>query len=84
MDIKNTLITITKFIQTFLVLGSSFIFIYLGFLFFTKKYDKVKENILWVILGIILLFMAYVIPVIILSFLGKQIPKPWFFEKNFL
>jgi hypothetical protein len=28
--------------------------------------------------------MAYVIPVIILSFLGKQIPKPWFFEKNFL
>jgi hypothetical protein len=28
--------------------------------------------------------MAYVIPVIILSFLGKQIPKPWFLKKNFL
>ncbi|MGC8981931.1 MAG: hypothetical protein ACP5JU_03215 [Minisyncoccia bacterium] len=76
MEIKDTLLKIIGFIQKILILGSSFIFIYFGFLFFTKKYDKVKEGILWVILGIILLFMAYVIPVIILSFLGKSIPKP--------
>jgi|GEM_PF-2040884 hypothetical protein len=76
-QVQNTLLNIAKFIQIFLVLGSSFIFIYFGFLFFTKKYDKVKESILWVLLGIVLLFTAYIIPVLILSFLQvKSIPKP--------
>jgi hypothetical protein len=76
-QVQNTLLNIAKFIQIFLVLGSSFIFIYFGFLFFTKKYDKVKESILWVLLGIVLLFTAYFIPVLILSFLQvKSIPKP--------
>jgi hypothetical protein len=76
-QVRDTLLNIAKFIQIFLVLGSSFIFIYFGFLFFTKKYDKVKESILWVLLGIVLLFTAYIIPVLILSFLQvKSIPKP--------
>lgn len=70
-DIQKIILNIISILQKFLVLGVSIMFIYLGILFYRNKYDEVKKYILWVIGGMILLFLAYTIPVLVFSFLKK-------------
>lgn len=75
-EIAQILLKILKFMQVLIVLASAGSFIYLGILAYSKKFDKVKEYLPWILLGLIILFASYAIPVIILSFLEiKNIPK---------
>lgn len=71
-EIINILNTILRLIQILIILGATVIFIYLGILFYFKKYDEVKKNLPYVILGLALLISVYSIPVIILSFLERS------------
>ncbi|GIW65765.1 MAG: hypothetical protein KatS3mg094_284 [Candidatus Parcubacteria bacterium] len=71
-EIINILNNILRIIQVIIILGSIGIFIYLGLLFYFKKFDEVKKNLPYVILGLILLISVYSLPVIILSFLEKE------------
>lgn len=70
-EIIRILNTLLRILQTIIVLGSAGVFIYLGILFYFKKYDEVKKNLPYVVLGLALLISVYSIPVIILSFLEK-------------
>ena len=71
-EIIKILNTILRLLQIIIILGSVAIFIYLGILFYFKKYDEVKKNLPYVFLGLALLISVYSIPVIILSFLEKN------------
>ncbi len=74
-EIVKVLLKIIKFMQVIIVLASVASFIYLGILTYSKKFDKVKEYLPWILLGLIILLASYSIPVIILSFLEiKTIP----------
>ncbi|GIW66139.1 MAG: hypothetical protein KatS3mg095_0037 [Candidatus Parcubacteria bacterium] len=71
-EIIRILNIILRLMQTVIILGSVGIIIYLGLLFYFKKFDEVKSKLPYVILGLVLLISVYSIPVIILSFLEKD------------
>lgn len=74
--IEQVLLKILKIMQVIIVLASVASFIYLGILSYLKKFDEVKKNLPWILIGLIILFASYTIPVIILSFLEvKGLPK---------
>jgi len=70
-DVVNVLLNILKILQILIIMGFVVMFIYFGILFYLKKFDKVKENIIYPIIGIILLVLSYSLPVIIISFLER-------------
>jgi len=74
-EIISILNTILKILQVIIVLGSVGIFIYFGILLYLKKFDEVKKNLPYVLLGLALLISVYSIPVIILSFLERSPQK---------
>ncbi len=75
-EIVNILHKIIRIMQIFIVLGSAIVFIYLGYMTYTKKIDEVKKNLPWILLGLALLFASYSIPVLILSFLEVKKISP--------
>lgn len=75
-EIKLILLKIIKIMQVLIILGSSLSLIYLGIMTYFKKYDEVKKNLPWILLGLVILITSYSIPVIILSFLEiKEVPR---------
>ncbi|MCS7183736.1 MAG: hypothetical protein NZ866_00055 [Patescibacteria group bacterium] len=70
-EIIQILNLILRLLQSLIILGSIAIFVYLGLLFYFKKFDEVKKNLPYVILGLILLIAVYSLPLIILSFLER-------------
>lgn len=75
-QIVQVLLRILKFMQILIILASIASFIYLGIMAYFKKFDEVKKNLPWILIGLALLFAAYSIPVIVLSFLEiKEVPK---------
>jgi len=68
-EVVNILYKIIRIMQIFIVLGSVIVFIYLGYMAYTKKLDEVRKNLPWILLGLALLFASYSIPALILSFL---------------
>jgi hypothetical protein len=70
-EIISIIINVLRILQILIIMGSVVMFIYFGILFYLKKFDKVKENIIYPILGLALLILSYSIPVVIISFLER-------------
>jgi hypothetical protein len=70
-EIISIIINVLRILQILIIMGSVVMFIYFGILFYLKKFDKVKENIIYPILGLVLLILSYSIPVVIISFLER-------------
>jgi hypothetical protein len=82
-EITRILLKIIKLMQILILLGSAISFIYLGILTYLKKIEEIKRNLPLILIGLAILFSAYSVPVLLLSFLEKkELERLAYFQSN--